>query len=520
MKKQWKRVLSLALIIWLMAGFGVQAAPDETIPFYEEGEVVGFIGDSITHVEYSSINYVEFLYNYYLSHFPNQEVEFRNLGVSSYKASDILDIYDRDKGFRGLDKALILLGMNEGLQEVSKDIYIANMEKLVDKLKKDGLKGEDIIVFSPTPYDETCNCNFDSAGNPRRKTDTKYLTPFTEALAEKTKEWGVRYVDLHTPMLELTAEIQKDDKDRTLTIWDSVHPDTLGQMVMAYELLKANGAEPKIAEIVIPAEGEAEAVNGTVSDLFRGEKGLIWNYKPEALPMAMTEEFQIFVEYLFDLVGALNQIPLQVGGLKEEVSYTLTMGDETLGTFTGKELAEGVNLAVLENNPLQKAMMEAEALNQQWHPNSAEYRKIVRFATMATPTHTMEQMEEAYQSWKNTDVMLRDGMYEIVQKAVKQTYSMALVEEGSTAALLEEEKAAAEAARLAEEQAAKEALEEQAAAEENTEPLEHKSRVMTVFLSVGGVVLVLSVGTAIVLWFCLRREQNTRKKRKKRRRRK
>lgn len=494
MQKRIKRILCLLCALWLCAGVGVQAShateentetiktisieedakePSEkgvhlTDPFWEAGDVVGFIGDSITHVEYSSINYVEFLYNYFLSHFPNEEYEFRNLGVSSYKASDILNIYDRDKGFEGLDKAVILLGMNEALQKETTETYITNMEKLVGLLKEDGLEGDDILVLSPTPYDQTCTANFDSKGNPYRKSDD-LLTDYTKALAQKTQEWGVRYVDLHTPMLELTAEIQKESTDRTLTIWDCVHPDAMGQMVMAHEILKAQGATALISQIVIPAEGEALAANASVTDLYRNEQGLCWNLKSDVLPMAMTYEFQEFIQ-LYDLVDQLNQMPLQIDGLKDEVSYTVTMGNETLGTFTGKELAEGINLAVLENNPLQKAMQSAEELNQQWHPNSAEYRKIVRYATMAEPTHTEEQMQDAYKSWRNTDLILRDGMYEAVQTAVKQTYRMTVVEEGYTAEALEQAAAqAAEQARIEAENAAKEAEAKAQAQEEEME---------------------------------------------------
>ena len=34
---------------------------------FEDGDVVGFIGDSITQVEYTGISYQEFIYNYYIT---------------------------------------------------------------------------------------------------------------------------------------------------------------------------------------------------------------------------------------------------------------------------------------------------------------------------------------------------------------------------------------------------------------------------------------------------------------------
>ncbi|MCI8416246.1 MAG: SGNH/GDSL hydrolase family protein [Lachnospiraceae bacterium] len=478
--------------------------------FYQAGDVVGFIGDSITHVEYSAINYVEFLYNYYLSRFPHQEVEFRNLGVSSYKASDILDIYDRDPAFRGINKAVIMLGMNEALKEVPTETYISNMEKLVERLKEDGLKGEDILVLSPTPYDQTCSANFDANGNPYRMTDNA-LTDFTEQLALKTQEWGVRYVDLHTPMVELTLEIQKNGPDNTLTVWDCVHPNAMGQMAMAYYILKAQGANATVGEMFIGADAveaflEADdrvtGIHGTISDFYRGEKGLCWNWKPETLPMAMTFEFQEFYQ-LFDLVSELNQESLQVEGLEEGTSYTLAMDGEELGSFTGGELAQGINLAVLETNPQQVAMQLVEFQNQSWHVNSAEYRKVVRFATMAEPTHTMDEMLEAYEEWKDEDIRLRNEMYDIVQGTIQKESHITITREGYSAEELElDAELALQKAKEMEAQKTREEI----STKDQEQPIKEnvqKSPVVGILLAIAGGALVL---LAVIFIFIRRKD--------------
>ena len=39
---------------------------------FQKGDVVGFFGDSITHAEYSEINYTHVLYNYYVTHLPKE----------------------------------------------------------------------------------------------------------------------------------------------------------------------------------------------------------------------------------------------------------------------------------------------------------------------------------------------------------------------------------------------------------------------------------------------------------------
>lgn len=466
------------------------------IPFYEDGDVVGFIGDSITHVEYSSINYVEFLYNYYLSRFPDRRVEFRNLGVSSYKVSDILNIYDEDPAFKGINKAVILLGMNEALEKVPAEGYIGNMELLINRLKRSGLDKKDILLLSPTPYDQTCNANFDKNGNPYRLTDDT-LTEYTEQLAGKAEEWGVCYIDLHTPLLELTQEIQKESKDNTITIWDCVHPSAMGEMAMAYYILKAQGASETVARVTSVSSEEIGSVHREITDYYRGENGLFWKMKAETLPMAVTYEFQEFSQW-FDLVEALNQEILCVEGLEEGVPYTLAIGGSQVGTFTGKELSEGINLAVLEDYPLQARMQEAEALNQQWHDNSAEYRKIVRFATMAKPTHTKEQMKEAYDAWTQRDQELREGMYGIVREAISQPIPVTIIREGYSLEELEREAAEArKQAMIDEQEREKEEKEAKKAAQEAArKELMIKIAIGTA-TAVAGVLLIVGIALLI-----------------------
>lgn len=99
---------------------------------FEDGDVVGFIGDSITHVEYTEISYQEFLYNYYITRYPGWDLEFRNLGTGSFTAEDVLELYRGEKDIydaelEGLTKAVIMLGMNEALTGVDAKEYSRNI---------------------------------------------------------------------------------------------------------------------------------------------------------------------------------------------------------------------------------------------------------------------------------------------------------------------------------------------------------------------------------------------------------
>ena len=55
---------------------------------------------------------------------------------------------------------------------------------------------------------------------------------YMELLEAKSKEWGVYYIDLHTPMAEITEEIQKEDAGNTLTT-DCIHPNAIGHRLIA-----------------------------------------------------------------------------------------------------------------------------------------------------------------------------------------------------------------------------------------------------------------------------------------------
>ncbi len=443
--KKWKAYgFALACILFLCSKKEIFAAGEKNNDeikaeesFFEDGDVVGFIGDSITHAEYTSINYMEFLYQYYLSRFPNREIEFRNLGTASCTVQDVLDIYDRDPAFQGLNQAVILLGMNEAIQEISAEAYIADMEKLIERLKADGLKGEDILILAPTPYDQTCALNYDKNGYPYQRSDDR-LTAFTEQLEVKAEEWKVCYADLHTPMKELSVELQKEDGKNTLTIGDCIHPEAVGQMAMAYYILQAQGAVEELPELLIP-----EVPVEILEDFYRNEQGVRLSWKPECLPMFTADEFQELTG-LIPSAEAIGKEVLYVEGFSEEVSYELTIGDNALGDFTGQELLEGINLAVLEENPLRKLAVEIDEKSRVRHKLAAEYRNAVYTAAETDTEEAWAQLQETWKNWQKADRALREKIHEKVQTAADQDYIVSIVEKGFSKEILDQESMPAE----------------------------------------------------------------------------
>lgn len=337
-----------------------------------------------------------------------------------------------------------MLGMNEAILEISVEEYIGGIEAVINKLKADGLDGEDILVLAPTPYDDMCALNYDRNGNPYRLIDHS-LTDFTEQLSQKTVEWGVQYVDLHTPMGKLTAEIQKENPKNTLTRGDCIHPSTTGQMLMAYYILQAQGAMSLEAGTFVSSEGETKCAKGEITDFYRGERGMSWTQRSDTLPAALTEEFQEYLTF-FPSAVSLYEEPLQIENLRESTFYQVSIGETTIGSFTGAELAKGINLTLLETHPLQGVAQQLEVRNRELHQKAMEHRAMWIDLMMGTAEYTEEEIREAYDSWRAEDAKLRDEMYTIAQEATKDALYITVVEEGYSALELEQEKAAAKKA--------------------------------------------------------------------------
>lgn len=471
MKDRIKKILILLCAIGLCIGLDVKvtAGSADNFSYYEDSDVVGFIGDSITHATYTSLNYVEIMYQYYLSRFPRRNVEFRNLSADGHRAEDALNTYERDPAFGGINKAVILLGTNNVILGYSPEDYIRDMEALVERLKADGLKGGDILILTPPICDENCSKNYDKNGR-KRWTFESRLIEYIDRLEEKTAEWGVNYIDLHTPMAELTESIQKESSANTLTT-DCIHPNTMGQFLIAYCILQAQGAGGEAATgISVPKEGEAQLILGELADYYRGEKGLYLAWKPETLPVAATDELLKFLQF-YEPANALYRELFQVEGLSEDTRYRMLTEEAELGVFTGKELEEGVDLATLESCPLQATMRQLETLDRERHQNAAAYRKLWIEVAMQRADPTAEEVQKEYEKWKNADEVFRNEIQGMIQSMAGDTVCIYVIEEGYS---LEELKQ--EARREAEERARREAEEARAAQEQVQREAEEQAR--------------------------------------------
>jgi len=104
-----------------------------------------------------------------------------------------------------------------------------------------------------------------------------------------------------------------------------------------------------------------KAENTAVTDL-KGGPVVTWKQADDALPMPvdMKDPLVSLAVKASDFEQSLDQEPLKVTGLSG-ASYQLTIDGELVGTFSGKQLGEGLNLAMLPT-PMARQAAEVHAL--------------------------------------------------------------------------------------------------------------------------------------------------------------
>ena len=123
-------------------------------------------------------------------------------------------------------------------------------------------------------------------------------------------------------------------------------------MVMAYLFLKAQGFVGKeVADMEINANKKqaVKSENCTVSNIKKNGKDLSFDYLAEVLKVVP------FME-------EMNRETLKVTGLKG--NYKLLIDDEEIGTWSGDELAKGINLAAESKTPQYQQALTVMHLNE------------------------------------------------------------------------------------------------------------------------------------------------------------
>ncbi len=337
---------------------------------FKDGETVCFFGDSITH----GGRFHSYVYDYYLTRFPDRTVRFVNAGVSGDSAGGAQGRLADDVVANKPTAVVVMFGMNDvgrgnyvaepneqqrTAQRQALERYRANMERLTARLRTEA--GEPRLLFvTPSPFDQT-GVNDRNNNQPGCNDGLARCAEIVRELAAQNKG---TVVDFHAPMTAFNLERQRSDPAFTIIGPDRVHPGAPGHLMMAWLLLKAQGAPALVANVEIDAAAGrvAASENATVTGLEKRGGGWSFTVLEQALPFPVDPAARPLLAWV-PIERELNQEILTVRGLAPG-RYELRIDGAAVGQFDAEALAKGVNLAFNDATPQARQARAVAQLNE------------------------------------------------------------------------------------------------------------------------------------------------------------
>jgi lysophospholipase L1-like esterase len=325
--------MCVALLSSLLFAAAVGPASPAPVPIGDR-ETIVFYGDSITEQNL----YTAYLETFLLSRFPQKDLAFFNLGWGGDTASGGNKRFARDVLPVRPTLVFVNFGMNDGgykaYDEATFRNYLSAQGALADAIRAAGARE---VLFTTSPVDDVL-----------RKDEGVYnetLSRLALGLGQLAVERGLSLVDLLHPMLEVQRRAKEKDPAFTM-IPDTVHPDAVGHLVMAYAALRRIDAPRVVAEIVV--DGETVSVDGAAVGK---DGGVEFDLRLPFLPFHVPKEARRALD-LVPLQEELNRFRLQVkAGQGGADPLVLSVDGKTAGVFTRDGLARGVDLALLDDAP-------------------------------------------------------------------------------------------------------------------------------------------------------------------------
>ncbi|MBT5606698.1 MAG: hypothetical protein HN742_20450 [Lentisphaerae bacterium] len=347
-------------------------------PLFEDGERVGFIGDSITHGDANESDYHEFVHLYYLTRFPDREITVFDRGISGDTAQGTVRRFDGDIAPCNPTVCTVMLGMNDvgrslygssttcapevqAKRDAKLHLYGEQMDKLCKQIAGIGSR---IVLFTPSPFDQISLSRGPDHLEPARPRVNDGLLKCADHCRTLAERFDAALVDMNTGVLRVLEEQHRVDP--TFSFYDTrrVHPDTRGHFVMAYLFLTAQGAPAVVSSVKIDAAGRTvvEQTNCTVTELTTGDTSVQFTVKANALPFPTDEVGPLGVR-LVPFTDELNREALCVTGLQSG-AYALKIDEEEVGHYEARDLADGINLAKNRETPQYQQAVHVATVNR------------------------------------------------------------------------------------------------------------------------------------------------------------
>jgi lysophospholipase L1-like esterase len=324
-------------LAWLCLAPGLHAVAGEFL--LHDNDTVAFLGDSIT----AARGYPKTIELYTLMRYPDRKIKFYNAGKGGDTAQTSISRLERDVFAHNATVMLVALGVNDigwGMKADAehKKLYLDSIRTLIERCKEKNVR---VIVCSPAI----------TAENPETA-EKGFLQQMADEGMAEAKSLGCDTIDILRGMREIQRPIWKfntgePDKAKHVTLHaaDGVHLNDLGQLAMAFAILKGLGAPNHVSSMTIDAkDGKVTAADGChVTEAEVLKDGITFTRTDDGLPLNRGILSGLDARWV-PIPDQLNRYDLHVTNLPEG-KYALRAGDRPLGTVTAEQLSQGLNIA-------------------------------------------------------------------------------------------------------------------------------------------------------------------------------
>ena len=341
-------------------------------PFFKNGDVICFLGDSITH----GGQYHEFLQLFYATRYPNMKLSFHNCGISGDNAAGMIDRLEDDVLKHNPTHVFLMTGMND----VNRTLYFEGTAS--DKILKQRanalaackqnttLLAEKIVENNVTPIFLTPSI-YDQYSKIERENNVgcnDALIECSDHIKAIANRDDATVVDLNAAMKNIMEQELQKDSLFTIVGKDRVHPEATGHFIMFQEIIAVLEQSSVVSKIEIDFNSQhpiVTAKNCQVSEVQISNNDISFQWLENSLPFPVEKHNQALALVPFE--QNFNQQTLQTHGIGQG-AYDLFIEDQFIETFSSEALAKGINLASNTKTPQYKQAQEIMRL-------CAEYRK-------------------------------------------------------------------------------------------------------------------------------------------------
>lgn len=333
----------LSVCMFLVAVQAVATAGDDFA--IRDGDTVVFLGDSIT----AARTYGRYIETYTLLRYPERRVRFINAGWGGDTAAGGLERLQRDVLDRGATVVTVAYGVNDigwggRADEEHKQKYLDGIRGIVEQCK-----ARNVRVFI---------CSAAVTGADPHKSEDDFLQRMCDEGMALARSLGGASIDVQRTMREIqkrvwaaNERVTEPAKKESLHAADGIHLNDLGQLAMAFAILKGLGAPAEVSSVTIDAAGPTltEARGCRVTGLGKQGQTLSFDRLDEGLPFNLAALWVLHCRFV-PIPEELNRYMLRVTNLPAG-EYELEVGGRPVGAFSSERWAAGINLSSATPDP-------------------------------------------------------------------------------------------------------------------------------------------------------------------------